>query len=495
MTDKIFCPQCGSDRINKNGVAGSGRQRYLCRKCKIRTTQVKTAPPQLIKKSKVGEMRKGNFYVITSAVNDTPIIAGALAAFKNLADKNAGKLLIIPTVYKNPDLVHKGLVPGLTWPAEILPYVCNINFKLNEHLMIKGETRIEHCVVNPLAGLNSAGTMLSEIYGHPQVAMEMVATPKSKLPKMLHTTGTISEKNYGGSLRAQKAKHHHSISALIVETEGKRFWTRGVHFDGVGCYDLDKYYSADKMVHSPNAAAIVYGDVHARSVEPAIDAALDVVRAKLNPQYNIFHDVHDHHIGSHHHEGDVLFYLAKEKAGELRIRDELMKSVDFLRGKANAHIVDSNHDRHLNQWFNRFKPQRDPVNCPLYFELAGLMKDSDEQNLFKLFVNQYLPDVKFIDSDTIFDVAGIDCSQHGDRGPNGARGSVKSLAKSGHKMIIGHSHTPGIEKGCYQVGVMSPNLDYAKGLSSWLNTHAIIYPNGKRALFSIIKNQLSPLMR
>lgn len=92
-------------------------------------------------------------------------------------------------------------------------------------------------------------------------------------------------------------------------------------------------------------------------------------------------------------------------------------------------------------------------------------------------------------------IAGIDCSQHGHRGPNGARGSAKNIARSGHKTFIGHSHTPCIEKGCYQVGVMSPKLEYSVGLTSWCNTHGLIYNNGTRAMFHIVENKLSPTMR
>lgn len=496
----LYCPFCGCDdmRVQKSDVAQSGKKRFKCFKCKRRTTTPLYSPPQILPKTKISDLRQSKFFVITSAVNDTEIVSSALAVFKKIAKQFNGCLLVIPTVYKNPDLAHQGVSGSYTWPAEVLPYICNVNFKLNENFMIKGEARIEHCVVNPLAGLNNAGTTVSEIYGHSQVAMRLVAAPKDELPKMLHTTGTISKPNYGGSIRAQKAKHHHSISALVVEVQGDKFWTHELHFDGVGAHFIDQYFTPDKVIKS-GAAALVYGDVHARSLEPKIESLLNQVRTRLKPNYNVFHDVHDHHIGSHHNQGDVLFYLRKERSGELRIRDELMKSVKFLKSKENAYVIDSNHDRHLNQWFNRFKPQQDPVNAPLYYELATLVQteisEGRDTNLFRAFIHKYLPDVTFVNANSVFNIAGVDCSQHGDRGPNGSRGSLQSLSKSGHKMIVGHSHTPGIEKGCYQVGVMSSNLEYAVGLSSRMNSHAIIYPNGKRALFHIVNNQLSPSMR
>ena len=41
---------------------------------------------------------------------------------------------------------------------------------------------------------------------------------------------------------------------------------------------------------------------------------------------------------------------------------------------------------------------------------------------------------------------------HGDKGPNGARGSIRNLRRIGIRSVIGHTHSPGIDEGCYQVG-------------------------------------------
>ena len=76
---------------------------------------------------------------------------------------------------------------------------------------------------------------------------------------------------------------------------------------------------------------------------------------------------------------------------------------------------------------------------------------------------------------------------HGDRGPNGARGSIKNLRRIGVKSIIGHSHSPGIDEGAYQNGTSTRlRLGYNVGPSSWLNAHTVVYANGKRSLINII---------
>lgn len=491
----MFCPKCSNDKFTKSGKAASGRVRYICTSCQSRTTSPLRNLPTLLPKTRITPLKKLKRFMITSAVCDTPVNSDAFETMLTWCEVNNGTLLVVPTVYKNPDLSNRGqMVDSTWWPKEVMPYICNVDFTINKNLAIKAGTSIQHTVAEPLRGFASAGTMQSEIYAHAQIQMEMVATPKDAAPKMLITTGSVSQKNYGKSVRAKKAQHHHATSALIVEIQGDKFWIRQFHFDGAGAYDLDNYYMPDSYEVGHNVEAIVYGDTHVRALRPEIEALFETTRSILSPEMNIFHDVHDHHAGSHHAQGDVISHMLDPTL--VNVRDELDMAVAWLDKQHNPHIVDSNHDRHLNQWFNRFKPANDPVNAPLYFELAEMLRVNKEGNLFKLYCDRYCKQtIKFINCNNKFMVAGVDCSQHGDRGPNGSRGTAKSLTKAGLKMVIGHSHSPGIQKNVYQVGTSTMNLEYANGLSSWANAHCIIYKNGKRSLFFIIEDKLSPMMR
>jgi hypothetical protein len=84
-------------------------------------------------------------------------------------------------------------------------------------------------------------------------------------------------------------------------------------------------------------------------------------------------------------------------------------------------------------------------------------------------------------------VEGIECGLHGHYGANGGKGGLKSFARIGVKTITAHAHTPGIEEGAYRVGTSTKlTRGYTHGPSSWLQTHCLIYPNGKRTLINII---------
>ena len=96
----------------------------------------------------------------------------------------------------------------------------------------------------------------------------------------------------------------------------------------------------------------------------------------------------------------------------------------------------------------------------------------------------------FLERDQSFKIKDIEVGSHGDKGANGARGSLNGMSKLGVKTVTGHSHSPGIIGGAYQVGTSTRyQLEYNRGPSSWLHTHCIIYANGKRALINIINGR------
>jgi len=115
----------------------------------------------------------------------------------------------------------------------------------------------------------------------------------------------------------------------------------------------------------------------------------------------------------------------------------------------------------------------------------------DPESPFALWASKRMTsNTRFLKRDDVEIILGIIVSLHGDKGPNGARGSIVNLSKMGVKAVIGHTHTPGIEKGCYQVGVSTGTLSYARGSpSSWLPCNCVIQPNGKRQLVPIINGR------
>jgi hypothetical protein len=87
-----------------------------------------------------------------------------------------------------------------------------------------------------------------------------------------------------------------------------------------------------------------------------------------------------------------------------------------------------------------------------------------------------------------YKIAGVEVGYHGHAGPKGVPATAKNMARVGARMITGHAHEPAIEEGHYRVGTSSPlRLEYVRGPSSWLNSHCVIYGNGKRSLITVVE--------
>jgi len=271
-------------------------------------------------------------------------------------------------------------------------------------------------------------------------------------------------------------------------------------------YDLDKLYTPKKVTMGHKAAALVMGDTHVRFVDPGVVKATftnpDSMNAILRPEVLVFHDVLDFHSQNHHHKFKVFTKIAKHKGRKSSVEEEVQECADFVdsvvRDKQKAVFAASNHPDALARWIEDVDWKQDPENCVFYLKTALAMAESSAMHEsgashidpFVYWMQQKLKRVRqchFPARDESVMIAGIECSMHGDKGPNGSRGSIKGFGKIGVKSVIGHSHTPGAMDGVYQVGTSSKlKLEYNSGASSWMHCHCVVYPNGKRSLLWII---------
>jgi hypothetical protein len=275
--------------------------------------------------------------------------------------------------------------------------------------------------------------------------------------------------------------------------------------DSGGFADLDKYYIKDKIKENQTVDAIVLGDEHVLFNDPEVKFATfsspESIINVLKPKYIVRHDVVDSYSISHHHDHSFLTKYRKNlfpqrRSIELEL-EQVFKHINETTPKfSKTIIVESNHHDHVQKWLDSSDPKLDLINSKFYHKLMYLVLDAiekgDERSAFQIAAQEIFGLSEKVGEFPVgsFSLHDIELSMHGDRGPNGSRGSLNNLAKIGEKSVIGHSHTPGIQSGCWQVGTSSiMNLEYAKGPSSWLHTHCIIHKNGKRQLITIINGK------
>lgn len=514
MSESLQCPHCGSDSLQKRGLtkAEEPKQQYACNECRrwflISLVEVSPESPEFfLPKTRVAELERKKRYIITCSQNNTLVNAGFWDAIQHYIAENDSTLLVLPIRYKNPTsrIDPQDDDADVWWPEEVLPYLVENVLKIHKELWVMGHMRIQATAVNPLTGLEGMSGAASAIYGHNQVQMKTVPTPQSQLPKILHTTGSCSERNYSKTKAGTKGSFHHSFAAVVVEKEGKKFHLRCVIWDGECFYDLDKKYTAQGVRKAEPVEVLVTGDEHAIFNDPEVRAATylnaDSIAKTLKPKYIIRHDVFDGYSISHHHRNNPVTKFIKWREGLDSVEGELQATVDFVdqttpRGSTNV-IVASNHNEHLMRWLREADWKLEPWNSKIYHwfwyhmleqaTFSGTIAETFDPFAFWA-TNKITSSTKFLKRDETFVQKDVELSIHGDIGPNGTRGSAVNLNKMGIRSVIGHSHSPGIEKGVYQVGTSTPlRLEYNPGPSSWLNTHAVVYPNGKRQLINVIE--------
>ena len=333
------------------------------------------------------------------------------------------------------------------------------------------------------------------------------------------STGAIAVPNYTESNAGKKGEFHHTFAATVVEVVGNNFFPRSIVATSDGSFmDTNGYeYRPDGPPRKfGRIKALVLGDDQypfiAENVIKATYGEGGIVET-LKPEYLVRHDGHDFHPRSHHNRKDPI------KMGA--IYDSRLDSIDKELDGYAEHIVKytpdntvnvfvpANHTtEHMTRWIKETDPKSDPANdifwCKTYIAMREgakvTQKGVEEIDPFAYWMEMKLQALwgekkaadraKFLKVGEPFIKLGVDMGFHGDKGPNGSRGSIRTYSKIGVRTIIGHSHFPGIKDGAMQVGMSCEyNLPYEGGApSARLQCHGVLFPNGKRTLIVIVED-------
>lgn len=468
-------------------------------------------------------IKNKKIFVIAAAQNATPIHENFVAAIKNYCDVRNAEFIVIPYRYKNPTSVWSQNNENDEWWAPgIAGNICNSDLKLCKRVRLMGHIHIQPTASEPLSGFDSFTGLDSAIFGHPKIQLKTVATPSQSLPKILTSTGACTVPNYTDSKAGHKGDFHHSLAAIVLEIDSDNediFHLRHIHGDDVtgAFYDLNHYYTSTEVMKVDRIAALITGDTHAEFIDDKVlegtYTSANSIMNVLNPEVLVFHDLIDFYSRNHHHRGHDLITIGKHRYGRNNVEEGLQCGADFIdlvskKDTLNV-VVKSNHDEAFDRWLREAEPKNDPENAQFYHymkyhqykHVAMTNTGFTSIDPFEFWCKN--PDLHrglkntgntvFLARSQSFVVNDIELGLHGDIGIGGSRGSLRQFSKIGPKCVIGHSHSPGIHEGSYQVGVSAQlDLEYVKGQpSSWLHTHCLIYPDGKRTLINVINGKWS----
>jgi len=539
----VQCPDCGGP-VRKNGRRkGTDIARYNCvnegddADCNRRFTdntmflsrkdKKKVAQPPVTKDALSTET---DVFIFTWAQNDTKVMKGFWKALNALREYRDADLNVILGRYRNPTAI-RALQTRETakWAKAVRPYQWNKRANVCKGLQVLGDINVRPTAVTPLTGFESiTGSVNSAILGHPKLCMEVVPVPQGIRPKTLLTTGACTVANYSDSKAGKKGEFHHTYGATIVEVaKDGSYFMRSINATKDGSFiDMDMQFNTDGTVEpAGRALAISLGDWHSGFTDPNVISATfgavmgsenvnkiryDSMVAVLKPKVILWDDLIDFYGRNHHHLLDP--FIAAGKAGDKKwddLRAEVKgacEEVNYYTELAEVAIGEEvtsvlkadNHGDAFTRYIRERNWKTDPPNSAFYLETASRMMNSTHmtkigvqyKQALAVWQEEWCPNAVILDRRSTYMVGDIECAYHGDIGPNGSRGNLKAFAKIGVKVIINHSHTPGIFNGAYQGGTSTYTvLDYTKGASSWQNAHTVVYANGKRAIYVIIGDQ------
>lgn len=438
------------------------------------------------------KLTKYSRFVITSIVGGGSIDTNFYENLKFYCKENKAALLI--EICEDPASTRKFRVPEELVGEQFI----FTDTQLNSNIFISS-IKLSAKHIDPITGLSRIGQRNgSFLYASPKQRLFFAPTGNSKLPHAIFTTGAITipdyeTERYMSERTAYLAKNDHIIGAVIVEIEDDElFHFRHLQADYNGGFvDLGVQYK-DKKLSESRPEEFILGDWHSGETDESVKTALKEIIDQVKPKGLVLHDVFDGKSINHHEKKKKITRIKIFRENKLSLEQEikfLVKDLEELSTWVERiTIVKSNHDEFLEELLEDGRWINDPVNGEICSKLTTAMIEGLNPlkyacELYGLTANN----IRWLERDEDYIVAGCQCGAHGDKGPNGSRGSLRNLEAAYGNCIIGHSHTPGTIRQASQVGTSSHlKLNYNKGASSWFHTSCLLYKTGARQLINIV---------
>ncbi len=444
------------------------------------------------------KMRKdqAKTYVVTSAQYCGLANKDFLAGLETYCSQHQAELMVLPM--RGKDINQEDMDPLL------VQYLHQTSFKkgtaLNDKIKVHNYPILPQ-MIDPSTGLaRFPQNDVSTIFASPKQRLKVVPNSNMSLPKILMTTGAVTKPNYNTRNRQGIiADHDHIYGAIVVEiVDNETYHYRQLTAQKNGPFvDLGIKYNG-KETEPAVLEALVLGDWHTGDTNGEVRKATWEMIKEYKPRRIILHDFFNGHSVNHHEQGKLASRARAAREGRLSLEEELKMNSGELHtftevagDNTEIFLVASNHNEFLNRYLEEGRFMAEHNNAALASRLfAALVEKKNPLQVGLEMCGGVPKNVQFLERDQDYKVRGWQLGAHGDKGANGARGGIRGIENAYGKSITGHSHTPEILRDTYIVGTSTDlRLDYTSGPSSWMNTHAMLWDNGKVQLVHIINGK------
>ena len=430
------------------------------------------------------KLSKSKYYIITWEQNETPIhtqLWENILAYKEFL---GAELSVILGRYKNPTSVFTDKSHE-NWNKETKPYWDSARHDIHKYLTVLSDVKISPTRKYPLTGIQGLSQGKSIVIGHPKMHLKTEPVLNGHPKKMLFTTGAITLPNYTDSGAGAISDGVHKYGFIIVEIASKDvFYIRQVEANTDGNFiDLCYEVKETQVTKINNALGMVCGDSHHWSIDPKIDKQNDLICNYFNINQLVLHDVVDGESCNNHIIKSPLEQYKRFKSNRYDIEKEMNDLGSWLETKLkfNPIIPSANHnarfDRVLdNDW------RKDIPNSLFYLKYTqAVLEEKVDNGVIAYYLNdRFGNNIKCLGYQDSYKIGKYECSQHGDWGSNGSKGSPVTFRNLEIPIILAHTHTPYRADDCFYVGTNTHlNLGYnEKGASSWQQSNVLIAKNG-----------------
>lgn len=382
-------------------------------------------------------------------------------------------------------------------PGYVRDYIRQETVTLGDRIEVRPDVGLPRYSRYPLDGLQRVSPGRSAVIVHATPQLESLPRISAHPPRIQMTTGLASP---SGRIVGHRVTGQPEQMGAVVVAIGDRGDVHARRITamperGGDFYDLDAHVANGKVTTGCRVEAIVFGDIHHPLTDAGVESATwgpGGLVDRLHPRHQVLHDLVDFHARNNHDSRDHHARFRKFAAGRDDVRAELASVSAFAastrRPGCTTHVIASNHDHALTRWLRDSDHKADPRNAEFYLECKRIayanLRDGRTVDLMpevlRAFAQDQLDGVEFVSDGQSLMLAGVEHAVHGDRGPDGRRGSVAQFESMGFDMTVGHFHSPAIRGGIYVAGLCSNAIGYERGPTSRAVAHVITHSDGAR---------------